>query len=92
MICSGEKKLEEKGRNLVLSTHRGTPVVIFCIERVPCLDGLLVRRVLLPGLFGRLTCADVAKQKPFLRRRQCSQCGLFIGAFFRRCLAHPGSA
>jgi hypothetical protein len=75
------------GRDLI-STHPSTPVAIFCIERVPCLDGLLVRCVLLPSLFGRLTCAGVAKRKPFLRRRQRSQCGLFIGAFFRRCLAH----
>ncbi len=64
-----------------VGTHPGTPVAIFCIERVPRLDGLLVRSHVLPSLslFVRLTCAG-----PFLRHRQRSQCGLSIGAFFRR--------
>jgi len=82
MVCSGRKRRTsvEKGEDLV-STHSGTPVAIFCIERVPRLDGLLVRYVLLPSLFAPLTCAGAAKRKPFLRRRQRSQCGLSTGAF-----------
>jgi hypothetical protein len=44
------------------SAHTGMPVVIFCIERVPRLDGLLVRYVLFLGLLLRFTCAGVAAE------------------------------
>ncbi len=74
-----------EGKKWMKFTHTGTPGVIFCIERVPRLDGLLVRYILFPGLLLRFTCAA------FLRHRRCSQCScwsLLVGAFFRRGLGH----
>ena len=75
-------------------TYSCTPVAIFCIERVPRLDGLLVRNAL-PSLSARLARAGVPSGEPFLRhrhryRRQCSGgcCRLFIGAFFRGGFGH----
>lgn len=86
------KKLEKGRGDLQYCTHLGTPVAIFCIERVSRLDGLLVRSHVLPSLlrvFVRLTCAGVIKRMPFPYRSQRSQCGLSIKAFFsRRGLAH----
>jgi hypothetical protein len=79
---------------VVLSTHPSTvtPVAIFCIERVPRLDGLLMRYVLSSFFAWLGTCAGpagVTKRKPSSCRRQRSQrCGLSTGVFFRRGLAH----
>ena len=90
------RKQQSGGRTNSHFTYSCTPVAIFCIERVPRLDGLLVRNAL-PSLFARLARVGVPSGEPFLRhrhryryRRQCSGgcCRLFIGAFFRGGLGH----
>ena len=87
ILAVGGKGRNERDESNIRFTHSGTPVAIFCVERVPDLDSLLMRNVL-PGSLARFICAAVAEGKPFLRRCCHDRCRLLIGALFRSGLGH----